>query len=88
MSNRGCAAGVGAEIRLGGRNLTETDEVKLGAHHTLQLEAHRPFQIRKAVWDGLDLDRIKEACNPALTADLAAVLITVSGAPSLYPPCS
>mmetsp|Transcript_8174 Transcript_8174/g.24294 ORF Transcript_8174/g.24294 Transcript_8174/m.24294 type:complete len:396 (-) Transcript_8174:410-1597(-) len=66
----------GAEIRLGGRNLTETDEVKLGSHHTLQLEAHRPFQIQKAVWEGLDLDRIQEACNPALTADLAAVLIT------------
>ena len=68
----------GQEIRLSGKNLTENEHVKLGAHHTLQLEPHRPFQLSKAAWDGLDLARIREACDPSVSADLAVVLITAS----------
>lgn len=40
-------ADAGQEIRLSGRNLTENEHVKLGAHHTLQLEPHRAFQLVK-----------------------------------------
>ena len=64
---------------MSGRNLTENEHVKLGAYHTLEVEMHRPFQIHKALWDALDLARIREACDPATSADLAAVLITVCG---------
>ena len=71
----GCA---GQEIRLSGKNLTENEYVKLGAHHTLQLEPHCTFQLSKAAWDGLDLARIREACDPSVSADLAVVLITAS----------
>ena len=67
----------GETIRLSGRNLTENEHVKLGAYHTLEVEMHRPFQIYKTLWDALDLARIREACDPAASADLAAVLITV-----------
>lgn len=38
----------GQAIRLSGRNLTETDEVKLGAYHTLELEPQRAFTLAKA----------------------------------------
>ena len=31
----------------------------------------------QAVWDALDIERIKTACDPGASADLAAVLITV-----------
>jgi len=68
---------IGETIRLSGRNLTENEHVKLGAYHTLEVELHRPFQLHKALWDALDLARIREACDPAASADLAAVLITV-----------
>jgi protein pelota len=68
----------GQEIRLSGKNLTENEYVKLGAHHTLQLEPHRTLQLSKAAWDGLDLARIREACDPSVSADLAVVLITAS----------
>ena len=37
----------GQAIRLRGRNLTETDEVKLGAYHTLELEPQRAFTLAK-----------------------------------------
>lgn len=46
-------------MRLSGRNLTETDEVKLGAYHTLELEPQRAFTLAKvpplaANWHSLD----------------------------------
>ena len=55
----------------------ENEHVKLGAYHTLELEPHRAFTLEKPCWDALDVERIKQACDPAASADLAAVLITV-----------
>lgn len=66
----------GGTLRLRGKNLTESDHVKLGAYHTLELEQQRAFTLHKQVWDALDIDRVKQATDPALSADLAAVLIT------------
>lgn len=67
----------GQQIRLRGKNTTENEHVKLGAYHTLEIEQQRPFTLYKQAWDLLDLERIKQACDPAASADLAAVLITV-----------
>lgn len=67
----------GQIIRLKGRNLTENEHVKLGAYHTLELELQRAFSIEKVAWDAVDLDRIRQCTDPAASADLAAVLITV-----------
>lgn len=67
---------VGQEIRIRGRNLIDTEYVRAGAYHTLEIEPDRPFEITKQSWDILDLDRLKQACDPAASADLAAVLIT------------
>lgn len=66
------------EIRLRGKNLTENEHIKLGAYHTLELELNRPFTLYKQEWDSLDVERIRQACDPASSADLAALLITVS----------
>ena len=52
--------------------------MRAGAYHTLEIEPQRPFEVIKATWDVLDIDRLKQACDPAASADLAAVLITVS----------
>jgi hypothetical protein len=60
-----------------GRNLTENEHVKLGAYHTIELEQQRPFTIEKTSWDAVDIERIRQACDVKLSADLAAVLITV-----------
>ena len=62
-----------------GRNLTESEHIKLGAYHTIELEQGRAFTLAKDNWDSLDVERIKQACDPKLSADLAAVLITVRG---------
>ena len=71
----------GQSIRLRGRNLTESEHVKLGAYHTLELEPQRAFTLEKAAWDSIDIERIRQACDPAASADLAAVLITVLASP-------
>jgi protein pelota len=47
----------------------------MGAYHTLELELHRPFTISKAEWDSVALERIREACDVAGRADIAAVVL-------------
>lgn len=68
----------GQQIRLKGKNMTESEHVKLGAYHTIELELQRAFQLVKAEWDSIDSERIRTACDPAASADLAVLLITVS----------
>ncbi|GIL62954.1 hypothetical protein Vafri_17101 [Volvox africanus] len=63
-------------IRIKGRNLTESEHIKLGAYHSLELEQGRAFTLFKAVWDALDIERVRQATDVTLSADLAAVLIT------------
>eukprot|EP00884_Botryococcus_braunii_P006889 jgi/Botrbrau1/16200/Bobra.160_1s0001.1 len=64
-------------IRLHGRNLTETEHVKAGAYpHAPAGCYQRPCTITKKVWDALDLRRIREASDPATSADLAIILIS------------
>lgn len=75
--------GEGHQIRLKGRNLTETEHVKLGAYHTLELEIQRTFSLYKDSWDALDLDRIKQCTDPTASADLAVLLIA-EGLANLY----
>lgn len=58
--------------------MTESDHIKLGAYHTVELAQQRAFTLHKACWDAIDIERIKQACDVQLSADLAAVLITVS----------
>ena len=71
-------ATAGQQIRMRGRNLTENDHVKLGAYHTLELDLQRPFVLAKGEWDAVDAERVRAACDPAASADLAVLLITVS----------
>ncbi|KAG1689325.1 Protein pelota [Nymphon striatum] len=58
-----------------GRNVVENQHVKLGAYHTLDLELNRKFTLVKKHWDSIHLDRIDMACNPAQSADLAAIVM-------------
>lgn len=62
-------------LRLSGRNRQETEHVKMGAYHTLDLELQRNFTIQKAVWDTVVLDRLEEACDPVKQAEVAAVVM-------------
>ncbi|XP_037960062.1 protein pelota [Teleopsis dalmanni] len=62
-------------LRLKGRNIEENQYVKMGAYHTLDLELNRKFELRKPEWDSIALERIDMACDPAQSADVAAVVM-------------
>lgn len=62
-------------LRVKGRNIVENQYVKMGAYHTLDLEANRKFTLAKHQWASVDLDRIDMACDPTQHADLAAVVM-------------
>lgn len=66
----------GGVIRLRGKNLTESEHIKLGAYHSIELEEQRPFSVYKESWDAVDVERLQTACDPKQSADLAVVLIT------------
>jgi len=63
------------QVRISGPNVEESKFVKMGAHHTLTLELGRNFSIEKECWDQIFLDRIEEACNPDLAAEIAAIVM-------------
>ena len=64
-----------AVVRVNGRNIEENKYVKLGQHHTLDLELHRPFTLFKSEWDVIALERIQESCDVSKKADVAAVVL-------------
>jgi len=63
-------------LRLSGRNQTENEYVKLGAYHTLDVELHRNFTLHKAEWDSVTRERVRDATDPRITADVAAVVMS------------
>ncbi|CAN6915320.1 unnamed protein product [Brassica oleracea] len=60
-------------LRIRGKNILENEHVKIGAFHTLEIDLKRPFVLRKAFWDSLALDTLKQASDPAASSDLAVV---------------
>ncbi|KAL4714575.1 hypothetical protein ACJJTC_006621 [Scirpophaga incertulas] len=62
-------------LRLKGRNIVENQYVKMGAYHTLDLELNRKFTLKKVLWDSVALERVDIACDPAQSADVAAVVM-------------
>ncbi|TNN51679.1 Protein pelota [Liparis tanakae] len=63
------------QLRVKGTNLEENQYVKMGAYHTIELEANRKFTLAKKSWDSIVLDRIEQACDPTQKADVAAVVM-------------
>ena len=56
--------GDGEAIRVKGRNTTETEHVKLGAYHTLDMDVGRPVRVEKTEWDAADVERLREVAEP------------------------
>lgn len=66
---------VASVLRVRGKNMLESEHVKLGAYHTMELDQQRPFVLAKLVWDAMAIDYLKQACDPAASADVAAVMM-------------
>ncbi|XP_047498653.1 protein pelota-like [Penaeus chinensis] len=61
-------------LRVKGRNVEENQYIKMGAYHTVDLEANQKFTLFKEHWDSVTLERVDNACDPARNADLAVVM--------------
>ena len=62
-------------LRLKGRNIEENPHVKMGAYHTIDLELHKKFTLKKPIWDTIHLERIELATDPGRSADVAALIM-------------
>ncbi|EAT92055.1 protein translation-related protein DOM34-like protein [Parastagonospora nodorum] len=68
------------QLHVSGQVAKELEEVRLGSHHTIDLELHRAFSIEKADgWDSVALDLLKEACSIERKAELWAVVLGGEG---------
>lgn len=64
-----------AALQIAGRVISENPHVKLGAFHTLDVEANRDVRIEKLEgWDSIALSRVDEAIVPGRGAEVAAVV--------------
>ncbi|CAO2649876.1 Nn.00g011680.m01.CDS01 [Neocucurbitaria sp. VM-36] len=64
------------QLHVSGRVASENEHVKLGQHHTLDLELNRKFTLEKADgWDSVALEMLKEACDNQKRAELWAVVL-------------
>lgn len=64
------------QLHVSGRVAVENEHVKLGQHHTLDLELNRNFTLEKADgWDSVALEMLKEACDNERKAELWAVVM-------------
>lgn len=64
------------QLHVSGKVATENEHVKLGQHHTLDLELNRKFTLEKADgWDSVALEMLKEASETERRAELWAVVL-------------
>ena len=66
----------GGVLRISGQTCSEHEGLRLGSHHTIELELHRKYSLWKENWDDMYFERVRAATNgPVATADIAAVLM-------------
>lgn len=63
-----------AALHIAGRVSQEARDVKMGAFHTLDIEANRDIRIIKPLWDSISLGRVEEACVEGRGAELGAIV--------------
>ncbi|KAI0959508.1 hypothetical protein AcW1_004313 [Taiwanofungus camphoratus] len=65
-----------ASLQIAGRVSSENPHVKMGAFHTLDLEANRDVRLEKGEggWDSIALSRVEESCVPGRGAEVGAVV--------------
>jgi len=62
-------------IRFSGKNCEENQWVKMGAHHTVEIELNNKLTVGKDCWDFMFLKCLDEATDVHKTAEVATVLM-------------
>ncbi|KAF5364205.1 hypothetical protein D9756_000482 [Leucocoprinus leucothites] len=64
-----------ASLHISGKVIVENPHVRLGAFHTLDIEANRDVRIEKPDgWDSIAISRVEESTVPGRGAEVAAVI--------------
>lgn len=64
------------QLHVAGKVASENDYVRLGSHHTLDLELQRQFTIEKNDgWDSIALEQLRDACDTDRRAELWAIIM-------------
>ena len=71
----GSSQNANASLHISGKVVVENPHVRLGAFHTLDIEANRDVRIEKFNgWDSIAMSRVEESTVPGRGAELAAVI--------------
>lgn len=72
----GASSGGGSTLHISGPVCSESQYVKMGAFHTLDLEVGRDFTLikREGGWDSIGVDRVKEATEVGGGAEVGAIV--------------
>lgn len=62
-------------IRFSGKNCEENQWVKMGAHHTLEVELNNKMTLGKDCWDTMHLDSLDQATDVHKTSEVAVILM-------------
>lgn len=73
-TSSGGTADTSAALHIAGRVSQEARDVKMGAFHTLDIEANRDIRIIKLSWDSISLARVDEACVEGRGAEVGAIV--------------
>jgi len=65
----------GSAIRFSGKNCEENQWVKLGAHHTVEIDLNNKFTLGKTRWDFMHLEALDQATDVKKTAEVAVILM-------------
>ena len=67
-------------LRVSGKNIGENEFVRIGQHHSIDIQLNSNLSIGKGYWDKIDLELLEESCDPSANADLAVVMMDDSAA--------
>jgi len=62
-------------LRLNGINRKESEHIKLGQYHTIEIELHRPVELKKHHWDSVYMEVLDDARDPTKKAEIAAIVM-------------
>lgn len=70
-------------LRFKGKNVSENDYISIGQYQAIEIAKGLMFTLFKKSWDEMHLERLQQATDPAITSDLAAIVME-EGVAHLY----
>lgn len=65
----------GGAIRFSGTISEENEHVRMGAHHTIEIELHEAITITKDCWDDIFIQQLQDATDISKSAEVSVILM-------------